>query len=124
MSSIAIVNVPDCVLNSLILIITVIISHYRYNGSYYFDVFSWFVLLCHCVARDWGVNYVRRVYLFVLVDFISSREEESSGSDNHKNMELSLLETLESHTTTYFREETLSQRGTVYRTTLALWSIS
>lgn len=36
-------------------------------------VIWWFVLLCHCVALGWGVNYVSCVYACVrrAVDFIS-----------------------------------------------------
>lgn len=54
-----------CVLNYIIIIITVIISHYRYITAKNLMYFDALYLLCHCVARVRGVNYVRRAHVCV-----------------------------------------------------------
>lgn len=89
--STAIVNVPERVLNSIIIIITVMISHYRNNGCDLSCILLVCILLCHCVARDRGVNYVGRVYVCVLDArwiFISRGRGNplADWSDNHRNM--------------------------------------
>ena len=67
------------------------ISHYRNNGCDLSCILLVCILLCHCVARDRGVNYVRCVYVCVLDArwiFISRGRGNplTDWSDNHRNI--------------------------------------
>lgn len=74
--STAIVNVPDCVLNCIIITVTVIISHRGFNDFFFFsDAYC----LYFCCATVWlgirgegGVNYVRRVHIYFVPNMCSS----------------------------------------------------